>query len=314
MLNANDIIKNMEKQLSEPEQLQDPQQIVQEHIPQESLVEKPAEVVEEDELPEEPPHGNLAWQNMRRANKAAKDKLKAETEAREQLEKQLNELKERQARLEGREEARAKPIVQEVQEEPEPDRMLYPDAWKDWKIAQQDKRQTELDAKLEQISAMSAIEGTRRGMNNIEKAYKANSGVSDYDDRMNYIMESEKARIKLLHPNATDGQIDSHLEAEKFRMANQAIADGRNPAELFYKMADTYGYKTKEAKPSNESPKPDIQALNRNMEKNVNLIGSSGAEKSGGVSPNQLFNSTINELVGKQKDIEKLIKRYSTEQ
>ena len=57
-----------------------------------------------------------------------------------------------------------------------------------------------------------------------------------------------------------------------------------------------------------------MKALNRNMEKTVNLIGSSGAEKSGGLTPQQAFQGTLAELSGKSHEIEKLIKKYSQEQ
>ena len=306
MLNATDVMKDLESQIKENGE--EPQEIVQEIIPQESLVNEKKEP-EEDELPEEAPQGNLAWKNMRQAQKKTRDKLKEEREAREKTQEELQQLKERLARMEGREEVRVKPVEEKI-ENPEPDRMLDPDAWRDWRIAKQDEEIAAVKIQSANAAKISEIEGTRRGMARLENDYKKSTGLIDYDDRINFILNAEKAKQKILNPGATDSQIDNYLEAEKFRLANDALANKQNPAELFYKMADVYGY---QAKKTESKSKPDIEAINKNMEKTVNLIGSSSVDKTGGLTPQQAFQGTLQELVGKQPDIEKLIKKYSQE-
>lgn len=262
-------------------------------------VEDPEEEIEKevDEDEDERPTDPQGWKRLREKKKAAKAEAEEQKKRAEEALKREQELRERLARLEGREEARAKPEVKEVDTDPEPDADLDPDLHVKWQLRQTNKRLEAAEKKAAQAEQFAQVEGMRRGVQMLEKEYVKVNKLDDYEDAIEHIKNVNRNLIKLEYPNATDAQIDSHLEAERLKKASESYAKGVNPAEHFYKMAQTLGYQ-KAKKAIND--KPNIESLNRNMPKNANLMGASNVEATGGVPTDKVVKMSVEQLLTKE--------------
>lgn len=142
------------------EEIEEKEELPQEEAPEE--VEESPEVIEEIEEDERPtdPQG---WKKLREKKKAAQAEAEANKKLAEEKDRQLSELREGLARLEGREEARAKPEVKEVDADPEPDAYLDPDLHIKWEIRQINKRAEAAERRAQMAEEMAKVEGTRRG-------------------------------------------------------------------------------------------------------------------------------------------------------
>lgn len=293
---------DIQKQIAEEQNkwLEEPEK--KEEVVEEEEVKELEEEVEEEEKPdegekeeeEERPTTGEGWKKLREKKKAAQAEAEAQRKIAEEKDKQLMEMRERLARLEGREEARVKPEVKEVDNDPEPDKELFADEHRDWRVRQLEKRTEQAEQKAAQAEALAKIEGTRRGLNMLEKEYIKNNKIDDYENAMEHIKTVERNLIKLRYPSASDTAIDSHLEAQRIKLAEESFSAGVNPGEHFYKMAQALGYKKAKEKVND---KPNIEALNRNMEKNASLIGASSADKTGGIPAEKLVKMSIADLL-----------------
>lgn len=280
-----------------------PEEIKEEEVPEALEPEEPEEAVgeleekeeEEDERPTDP----QGWKKLREKKKAAKAEAEEQRKLAEEKDKQLMELRERIARMEGREEARVKPEVKEVITDPEPDADLDPDLHLKWQIRRTNERIEAAEKRAAKAEQLAEIEGTRRGLQMVEKDYVKTNKLDDYDDAIEHIKNVNRNLIKLEYPQATDAQIDSHLEAERIKKASESYGKGVNPAEYFYKMAQTLGY-AKATKQTKVDTKPNIDALNRNMGKNANLMGASSSETTGGVPTEKVVAMSIEQLLTKE--------------
>jgi len=280
---VNDDPKEIKEAVEEEEEVKE----VEDEPKEEVEATEEAEDLDEDEDRPTSPQG---WKRLREKKKAA-EKL-ADERAKESM-----ELRERLARLEGREEARVVPKIDEGEQEPDPD--LDPDEHIRWQLKKTQKEIADLRKQSEQTEALTRLEGTRRGLQMVEKEYVKTHKIADYENAIEHIKTVERNLIKLKHPNAQDAQIDAHLESERLKLAEESYKSGQNPAEYFYKMAQTLGYK----KPTPKiSDKPNIEALNRNMEKNKSLIGSSSADRTGGISSDKLVKMSIADLLNADND------------
>lgn len=275
-------------------------------------IEEEAEVQEEEREEKEEAQDDVAeedleptdakgWKKLREKKKAAQAQLEEEKRLREQKEKELYELRERLARLEGREDAREKPKISQEPEDKEPDSELDPEEHIRWELRQVKKAAQEANKRAEKAEAMAKMEGVRRGLDMVEKDYIKNNKITDYTERLEHVKSVERNLIKLRYPSATDEQINSHLEVERVRVANEAYSNGQNPAEMFYKMSEALGYKKAEAR-KELSDNPDIGAIKRNMSKNANLIGSSNVEKPGGLPAEKLVSMSIADLMNSKNE------------
>jgi len=255
----------------------------------------PLEEEEEEELPKDSKDAR-AWKKIREKSKAAKAEAETQKKLAEEKDKQLSELRERLARLEGREEARVKPKIEE-DSDPEPDVDLDPDQHIRWTLRQTNKRIEAAERRAQMAEEMAKVEGVRRGLDMVEKEYIKSNKLDDYDAAITHIKNVNKKLIKLEYPEATDAQIDAHLENERLKHASMTYSKGKNPAQYFYEMAQTLGYE--KSKKSN-STKPNIDSINNNMRKNANLIGSSNNDNTGSLSAETVAKMSIDQLLKKE--------------
>jgi hypothetical protein len=274
-----------------------------ENLQEEEPEEAPAEVAQEPEKEEEEesierPTDGKGWKEHREKQKILKAEAKEAKERAEQSARETAELRERLARLEGREEARVKPELKEVDTDPEPDADLDPDLHIKWQLRQQNKRIEAAERRAQMAEELVKVEGTRRGLQMVEKEYLKINKIDDYDDAIEHVKNVERNLIRLEHPQATDEQINNHLESERIRKSAECYSRGINPAEYMYKMAQTLGYaKTQKQESKN---KPNIGAINRNMGKNANLIGTSSADDTNGMPTDKVVQMSIEQLLSRE--------------
>lgn len=317
IFDSSDITKQIkEEELKWVEGDKPKEEVKEEAAPELAEVEEdtkePAETLEqeqeqEDEEEERPTDG-AGWKRLREKKKAAAAEAERQRELAEKRDKENQELRERLARLEGREEARVAPKV-DVDTDPEPDQDIDPDAHIRWQLRQTQKDLAEVKKKAEEAAANSVAEATRRGLTMVENEFVKSNNLDDYQAAIDHIKAVETNLIKLRYPNATDAQINSHLEAERLKIAQEVYGKGQNPADHFYKMAQAIGYKKAPKDGKKIDDRPNIKALNKNMEKNSSLIGSSSAEKNGGVSSEKLVQMSIADLLNNEKALKDAIRK-----
>lgn len=262
---------------------------------------------EDEELSDTPPKDHKAWASVRKKAKAAKEAAEEERQLRQKREEELGQLRERLARLEGRDEERQKPKLQEP-EDPEPSAEDEPFEYLQWKLRQAEKKIKEVEEKATKAEDASMAEGARRGIKVLEDQYIKENNITDYDSRISYLKNVEAKLIRLHYPNATQQQIDNHLDKERIRISADCYSNGQNPAEYFSKLAEIHGYK-KEFAPKKPTAGPNIGAINKNMQKNSSLLGTSSADDTGGVSSQKLVTMAMDELLKNEDALDKEIKR-----
>jgi hypothetical protein len=226
--------------------------------------------------------------------------LKAEKEAKEAALKESQELRERLARLEGKTDAIQTQQTQPTEtSNPEPDKELDREEWYEWKIKEQDTRQAAQDKRLEQLDQIQKVSQERNGLEILEKQYAKKNDIADYSDRKEFIKEREAKLIKIQYPQATDAQVQQHIDNQELQMAADIYANGRNPAEVFSQMADAYGYtaESKTIEKKKGKKEPNLEKIERNQAKSANLMGGSGRGNIGKVSANELVSMTVNDMM-----------------
>lgn len=269
--------------------------------PQEQAVEAEAEAEEEEDIEMTDNKAHKAFAKMRYNQKQLREQL-------EKSEREKQEIRERLAKLEGANEVRHKPEIREPEiVDKEPDKTYDREAWLEWKARQLEKKQQEIEARVNQNNQLSLVDRARNELRDMEQDYTVKNKISDYDSRLKFIRDKEAALIRLRHPAATEAQIQQHLNDEKIRIASDAVKSGKHPAEIFIKMAEELGYAKPKEEYREEKKQIPVVKLNQNMRKNTSLIGSSNVEKTGPMSSDQLVGKTLREINRSYGELDKLI-------
>lgn len=115
---------------------------------------------------------------------------------------------------------------------------------------------------------------------NLETAFA--STTPDYNDASNFLKQSRAGELKELGMN--DMQIQAHIYNESLQLADAAMRQGKNPAEVVYSLARSRGYakaapKTAaDAKTVTDAEK--ISMIKQGQEANISLSNASGSSAS----------------------------------
>jgi hypothetical protein len=219
-------------------------------------------------------------------------KLKAEKEARERIEKEAQELKERLARLEGRAESMSAPAAgpEEAMEEI-PDQEYEPEKYAIWKAEK-------LEKKLQQMEASQSRINAERQWETMQADYAKKN--PDYDKAKSFLLDSERETIKTQYPYATEAQITQHLKEQEYALVGNAAQSGIDPFQQIEFLAFRAGYRPGEEAPkAEEAPKkkPNIKNIKKNAKKNASLIGGSSAGETGDArTAQQLLDMSMDEM------------------
>jgi hypothetical protein len=169
------------------------------------------------------------------------------------LVKERQEVRELRRKLAAQEEAwkRANERLAQLQErkasgaqasDPEPDRAADPALHQAWQMRQYQRALSELYQHQQAAAQAAAVQHQGNIAWRLEQEY-AQNGHPDYYERVKYIKARRARELELI--GITD-------EAERARMVNQdsqmlvstALRQGRNPAEVAYRLAEEWGYKS----------------------------------------------------------------------
>lgn len=179
-------------------------------------------------------------------------------EERKKLEERLTAILERMA-----------PKPEEPKPEPVPDYETDPAGWIAHTMKTQGKTIDEVQGELKTLREektqraetdknVSVIRGIMDYAINQEREFKAAN--PDYDAASKFLLESRQEELSDLGYN--EQQIIQMIQGEKLTVAAQAKEQGKNPAELVYKIAQRRGYKKADAAaPVKETPTKAADAV-----------------------------------------------------
>jgi hypothetical protein len=301
----NDDIKNLEKQLEDSAQaeeaelvgdpLPEPEEVVEDE--QDEIEEDNEEVVEEEGeevLPADTPKEGKAWAKMRHSLK--------------ERDTELAQMREKLAKIEGFQQAQAeqqKKALEPVEEVPDKD--LDPDGYNEWKVGNLEKQLAEMQNSTketnEQLAAQLQNQNQIRGIEKLEGIYAEDNPDSNYKAAKKFVKQRETEMLKMQHPNATQAQIDAHLQQAEINLFENSLATGGNGADKIMQMAKLYGFEGKQSK-----AKSNLGNVAKNRKKNASLLGGSAAAKGDGVTADQILNKSVNELMNlTDSEIEKAL-------
>lgn len=225
-----------------------------------------------EEIPTEPKARNDYYAKQR-----AKEKENAK-----EVQSLKDQLAQITAYLNGQQSVQQRQEQPKIDADPEPDKILYKEDWLEWRQRQLDARQEYLEKTVVSQASNNQISQARIELIGIEDDFAKEK--TDYKDAKNYLRQTEESTLKAIYPNVTSAQVKSYLDSEEIRLAAQAYQAGRNPAEVFYTLAQGRGYTGKKAEASNNvvvKKDSNFDALARNKRKSANIIDSSPSGKGG---------------------------------
>lgn len=266
-----------------------------------------AEESEEEAPFDEKSAQGKAFQKMRKQLKTQEELL---TRTQEEKDKERNEKEtylQRLSKLEGAHEANQLHQASRQEEDLAPDRTMDPDAWLDWKDNQREKESQGLKNEIAQLKQSQILSDARRELQSIENHYAVSNNINDYQQRKQHIKDRQTELLKLQNPTLKPDQVDRLLDLEELKVAYQTYNSGQNPADVFYKMSQQYGYV--EQKPANTEEKtvtrksseagrtePNLDKIRRNKEKTVSLNGGSSRGKMDGPTAEEMADMSISQL------------------
>jgi len=83
----------------------------------------------------------------------------------------------------------------------------------------------------------------------------------DYGDAFEHYMNTRKQELSVY--GLSDQEIANTMDNEAYALSANALAQGRNPAEIIYGIAKTRGYSTKNAPIASDEPTPKIENIEK---------------------------------------------------
>ena len=182
--------------------------------------------------------------------------------------------------------------------ESEPDPIDDPVGYKNW-LRESIRKEyeptiNELKEKSDAYSQQAQIQSARDELKTIEKSY---SKIDiDYSNAKDYLWENYAGELKLSYPNATDDQIQTHIQQVELESAAQAYNNGVNPAKYFKELAIQRGYKKTTVNP---------KAAQENRKRSTSFVGQGGATARAKIQPDEWDTMTLRQLMDNSGDLEK---------
>jgi len=217
--------------------------------------------------------------------------LHSEREKRKALEKQFAEL---QAQVES--------LKAPKEPEPEmqvPDPILDPDGFKRWAVDQAKQQQQQ----FQQFETKRPEEARMQQM--VQAAAKAEQDFAaktpDYMNAVNYMAENRKAELAAY--GYSPEQAEAILANDANTIVSNALASGRNPAEVLYQAARLRGYGLATPAQPQQAPADRMKALSAAQANTASLAAASGPSNEGGYKVEMLARMSEAELAKLPKDV-----------
>lgn len=112
------------------------------------------------------------------------------------------------------------------------------------------------------------------------------SDKPDYQQARNHIARIYAEEYKLKNPNMSEKQLVQAVAGEIINVADYAAANGKDPASFIYERASLYGYRpeVKEAKQEPAKKQPDLSKIAANKEKSAGMASGAGSGVAHGIT------------------------------
>lgn len=152
--------------------------------------------------------------------------------------------------------ARAEP---KVDDDPEPDRGVDPEAWRDWKIRDNDRWRAQVQAERQELARQRQMDAAWSGaveeFRGLETAYAEKA--LDYYKATEFGRQKYADAMKVMHPEFNDRQIAEHIDKKIMAQASIWAQNGLNAAEEFYDLCiEKLGYVPAKAEAAVEHDAP----------------------------------------------------------
>lgn len=294
-------VDNLEKMEIDPEGSDDSEE-------QEEEASTEEEVAEEESAEEETGADPKDVKKLRkRIEGNYRKKLKEKDVEMQEMKEALKRMELQIAEQRGFQEALRKPEnIEEVKEEDiEPDPVLDPEEHVNWKLRQIEKKNEELIANQAKYDNFMKEKETQDAISSLEENYRRNNPNIDYDSAKKYLKDQEKLVLKIQYPNASDADIDKHLNSIEREIFINMAAQGKDATESFVEMAKQRGFEPTVGESRRKGP--NLKKLKENQSKSASLIGGTDAVKEHGVTPDQLVNMSMDQFYS--MDTKDLFKR-----
>lgn len=197
------------------------------------------------------------------------------------------ELRERLARLEGAQDA-GKQEKQEEAKEEIPDKDVDPDAYYEYKLNQMEKRNSELEKKINGFSEMTEAQKAEKAYQDMEKSYTEKKDPN-YSKAKEFLYKDMKRELSEKHPNVSESKINQAIKEQEYKIVSSLANAGLSENEIFMTLkgyALERGFKPEES--SQEQKAESRKNLKRNVEKGASLNNVPSSGKSKGITERQL--------------------------
>lgn len=189
--------------------------------------------------------------------------LHAERERRKAAEKELQELREFRIRMEERAKWAAEAQARREAEAAQADAPAEPDPDEDiFGAVKHDRQRTtaELQQIKQKLEAQEKAREAERYQRQVVSTYQSRAQefkaeAEDFDDAYKHLYKSRDEELKEIGI-ADAAQRMQMIEADEFGIVARALSEGRNPAQVIYRMAHARGYQ----KSAPAKAAPDVEA------------------------------------------------------
>lgn len=171
-------------------------------------------------------------------------------------------------------------------------------------IKQEQAEQKEFRANLEKQQAQQ-VEVQQVQSQYSAAASKFAEKQTDFNDAYDFALNAKAAQLRFEHPQATEAQINNAIFASEIQLAAASIKAGRDPAEVVYQYAQTFGYQAPNGDggtaPAEKTDSNKAELKLRNINKGEAASRSASGGASGDTGEGLTFDSLKNKS-GKEFD------------
>lgn len=213
-----------------PEDIEAPQEAASEPVEAETPAEpegEPEKAAEDDSKPPAGfvPHGAMHAERMRaQAAETALNEMRAEIEA-------------------------LKAAQPAPEPEPVPDQFADPEAYNAWVQKQAQAPLEQVQKIQEQLREQQELQQLNGVVIADEQAFVKEK--PDYKEAIDFALQARAKQLAIFAPDGTpEAQLLQAAQQERVDVVRQAIAAGRRPAEVLYRISEGFGYQAKQTAPA----------------------------------------------------------------
>lgn len=162
------------------------------------------------------------------------------------------------------------------------------------------KKMAELESKQNQIEETIKNQSAIQTVVQLEAQFAAT--VPDYSDALKFVAQKLEEESSIFLGKSKD-QVNGAAVAAINHIVQTAYSQGRNPSEVLYNLAKTKGYAGKKTDNTPKQPKPDLDAINKNMKKSTSVNNIPETPASSGIYTSaEAFKKMLDEKGNVKKD------------